>query len=72
MGGVPGAGRIVGGKAPLRTKDLLKTMQQIRTSIPVMKAMKLDEDLCKLLLAQMVQMHHVDGLQLIIPEEMVV
>ena len=34
--------------------DLLKVVNKIRTSIPVMQAMKLDEDLCKLLLAEMV------------------
>ena len=69
---MPGMGHIVGGKVPLRTNNLLKVVQRIHTSIPVMKAMKLDEDLRKLLLAEMVQTHNADGLQLVIPEEMVV
>ena len=72
MGGVPSAGHIVGGKAPLRPNNLLKLVQRIHTSIPIMSVMKLDEDLHKLLLAEMVQMHYVDGLQLVIPEELVV
>ena len=53
-GGVPGAGRVVGGKAPLKSNELMKIVQCICTSIPVMKAMKMDEDLRKLLLAEMV------------------
>ena len=72
MDGMPGTGHILGCRALLRINKFLRVVQQICTSIPIMKVMKLDDHLRKLLLAEMVQMHHADGLQLVIPEVMVV
>lgn len=53
--GVPEVGRLVGGKAPLKNSKLLKVISHIKTSILVMKAMKLDKDLRKLPLVEIVQ-----------------
>ena len=38
----------------MKSNELMKIVQCICTSIPVMKAMKMDKDLRKLLLAEMV------------------
>ena len=74
---MPGAGRVVrGGKAesagrmPADTLD--RVLQCLRTSIPLVKAMKLDADLRKLLLAQMVSAHTAAGLSLVVPEQALV
>ena len=57
-GSVLGMGKVVGaGAATVKgasPNDLLKVVNKICTSIPVMQAMKLNKDLRKLLLAEMV------------------
>ena len=52
--------------------DLAKVIARLRTSLPVMKVVKLDEDVRKLLITEMVAMHLKDGLALVLPETQVV
>ena len=53
MGRVPSAGRAVGGKKASQL-DSMSILKRIRTSVPILKAMQLDDELRKLLLAETV------------------
>ena len=57
--GVPGAGRHLSGGKKVDQNVLGRILQRIRTSMPILKAVKVDDDLRKLILAELIneQLH---------------
>lgn len=53
-GGVPGAGRHLSGGKKVDQNVLGRILQRIRTSMPILKAVKVDDDLRKLILAELI------------------
>ena len=53
-GGVPGAGRYLGGGKKVDQNVLGRILQRIRTSMPILKAVKVDDDLRRLILAELI------------------
>ena len=70
-GRVPGAGQAIKGKKASLLDSML-VLKRIHTLVPILKAMKLEDHLHKLLLAETVQQHMCVGQAIVVPETCII
>ena len=73
-GSIPGAGKTIGSGGGKRVDQniLGRILQRIRTSMPILKAVKVDDDLWRLILAELVNERVLAGQQVVVPESIIV